>query len=392
MQYGIFVVIFLSFFAYWETDALWPPWCLLAMTAAFFSLEMLFLVKRSADKYLPLATLFLWVSFNSLVVLEFKPALTAPGIELSQIITIKNLCSTVYIEFLLFSFALTLGWKTLRAPLALGFYIMGLLHAVVLIVDQCVLHLETGTQMIGLLGNRSIGASFTAVWIFYTLYFAEITVDRKQWPPLERRLIQGSSLVGVLAVLVSSSGISYGALLVGAAAFLYRKFKFSWAWFPAIIGPGLLLGQLVKPQWKSYLFLPGAPPVNGSRYQAWPLFLHFWHDTFPWWLGSGFGTFKLWGPTTQLWYHWQEGKFWLWAHNDWLQILFELGVPGLILALVLAFQLLRRTWNAPSIFAALVALGVVMLGNYPLHLAPFCLFIWFLVFEGVEECGSETGG
>ena len=323
-----------------------------------------------------LGLVFLWVSFNALTVVEFKPALDAPGTDLTQIAAVKNLCATGYIEFLLLGIFFATAPKV-RPWLLLGFYFVGLAHAISLIYDQVWLHLETGTAMIGLMGNRSIGASFTVVWLFLTIEMAKVAWERGA-RGIAKALLW-TAPIGTAAVLVSQSGISYVALVVaitGVGLLMWRQF-----WVGVLLNAAVLigLGTYIKKDWWQY-FLAG-PHAAAGRYEAWPMFYHFWREHFPWWFGSGLGTFKFWGPASQMYAHYQEGRWWVWAHSDWFQILFELGAVGLALATALFISLLWQAKRRPGLFGALLAYGTVMAGNYPFRVAPFALLGWLLVFE-----------
>src|ERR1035437_6223612 len=174
MKYGIFAVVILSFFVYYGADTNWPAWCLLTFGMLGLALWV-FMVGRAVE-YPEMLMLALYVTANALVLIEYKPATAAPGIEIGQILAIKNLASTALIEFWILSAGFWFFWKRLREPMGYAFYAIGLLHSLSLIYDQLILRIVTGVSPIGLLGNRSIGASFAVVWVFYCIYFAE------NWP------------------------------------------------------------------------------------------------------------------------------------------------------------------------------------------------------------------
>ncbi len=323
-----------------------------------------------------------WVTYNALTLVEFKPATAGPGIEISQILATKNLVATAFIEFWVISLVFLLCWKTLRKPLAFGFYVIGLIHSVVLIYDQVILRIPTGEAEIGLLGNRSIGASFAAVWVFFCFHFADYfvsddkTIDGWTFFKKERRarFVKCTSLMGVTAILVSSSGISYLALLIGAIGLLWATRPKLAPWIAAPLGiVALCLAPFIKPE----IF------QHNVRYEAWPLFLTFWTDHFDWAFGSGLGTFRIWGPSVQMLYHFREGQWWLWMHSDWMQIGLELGLIGLVASLLVFGDALRTAFKRPYLFTSILCFGVVMLGNYPLHVPQFALFAWFLAFESM---------
>ena len=77
----------------------------------------------------------------------------------------------------------------------------------------------------------------------------------------------------------------------------------------------------------------------------------------------------------------EVGWWWLWAHNDWLQILFETGVLGLTASVLV---LLSAFWRAialghDGLVGSLVAVSVVSFGNYPLRLAEFAVVVTIIM-------------
>jgi hypothetical protein len=362
MYVVIWVVTVLDFFVYYGQDQTWPPWCLLVM----FSLAM---IASALTKPLitpkvpvPLAAVFVWVMFNAFVLIEYKPALFQPASEINQTIMLKNLAATAVLEFFLLSMLFFLCWKKLRGAMGSALFWVGLAHSGSLILDQLVYQIPTGSATIGLLGNRSIGASFAAVWLFY---------GYQRTSGLWRIF---TAAVTVMAILVSSSGISYAAMLAGAGAMIVAMWPKRWWWAVLVGVGGLSVASFVKPQFWTHL----------SRYDAWVIFWNFWRAHFLPAFGAGVGTFRFWGPASQMQENFMVGKYFMWAHSDWFQFLFEMGTVGLCLAVFAYGFLLNKAWKRPAQLGALVAFGVVALGNYPLHVASFSLFAWFLVFETLE--------
>lgn len=109
---------------------------------------------------------------------------------------------------------------------------------------------------------------------------------------------------------------------------------------------------------------------DSGRFAAWKLFMEWWATHANVWIGAGQGSFVLWAThlQTSIPYH-PESTF-PWMHNDFLQVLFELGWIGLTLTLcviVSAFKATIRS-NTSYLTAALAGLCVTALGNYPFHL------------------------
>jgi hypothetical protein len=372
-----------TFYAYYGADNYWPGWAwLIFLIIPPLALHILSYARAHKGlEVLPFALFLGWCTFSMWIMVEFKPALEKPGIGLEQELLLKNLSATAYIELLVLSLVFLNFWNFLRRPLALVFFVFGFLHALSLIYDQLIEGIVTGEAYIGLLGNRSLGASFTAIWIFWCFHFIKMLKEwGKDWviPKETREAIEGAiSLaagIGVLAVLVSHSTISYLAMLIGGAIYLFIRWPKFFVVPAILLGVGVSLGGYIKPNFFDY----------GLRTGPWLMFMSFWRQHFLLLLGSGLGTFKFWGPAAQMANHFHEGRWWLWLHSDWLQILFELGAVGLALAIWCFGVVLKRAWKSLPLFLSLLVLGVTMGGNYPLRMAPFALFIWFLACEAIS--------
>ncbi len=57
-----------------------------------------------------------------------------------------------------------------------------------------------------------------------------------------------------------------------------------------------------------------------------------------------------------------------WAHNDYLQLLFDTGVVGLTSALLMLAYALKRSWARPWLFSAIVGYAATSFFNMPAHL------------------------
>lgn len=98
--------------------------------------------------------------------------------------------------------------------------------------------------------------------------------------------------------------------------------------------------------------------------------------------GQGLGIFKTWELTPNA----TKG---LVAHNDWFEIMIMLGVVGLVLLLALIINSIRKfnykldNMVGFSYFASFLTFLFIMLGSFPLELAPLALF-GLLNFWAVE--------
>jgi hypothetical protein len=85
--------------------------------------------------------------------------------------------------------------------------------------------------------------------------------------------------------------------------------------------------------------------------------------------GSGPGSFLWMGPLIAG----MKGEFFLHLHSDWLQIPFELGVVGLVLALGVLYRAVRESWGEPRILAGVVGLAAFATTYHPARFFPTAL-------------------
>jgi len=217
----------------------------------------------------------------------------------------------------------------------------------------------------GFLGNTSINACFIAC----------------TYPILKRRPIKPKDAIGALwglwtllvpisAIIVSRSNMALASLL---AAFLV----------PMLLRPGLFSAR----DWRRTLvffvillltahhFMGAKMGDDNGRVLVWRTCLEWWMHHANIWVGTGIGTFATFGANIQRVFLHRDDGYLLWMHNDWLQILFELGIGGLLLALLtFGAAIWRASRRQPLwIAASLAAFGTTMCGNYPLHLPMFGL-------------------
>lgn len=119
-------------------------------------------------------------------------------------------------------------------------------------------------------------------------------------------------------------------------------------------------------------FVGAADAHDGNgRFPVWALvWRDFWHG--PLWaklFGNGLGSTPLLVPLLQLdaRYDPQSSRFFMYLHNDWLQLLYEAGLIGFGLSVALYLGAVYHSRYNPRWAAMLAAYGVAMLTNFPLH-------------------------
>jgi len=121
-----------------------------------------------------------------------------------------------------------------------------------------------------------------------------------------------------------------------------------------------------------YLVFPEKFMSDSGRFNNWELMMNWWNQKVKnHWIGTGPGTY--WVYSQWLQGHKSGDPVWSWMHNDWLQILFEQGILGLISVLFLYGAMLHKSFDRPVLFSMIVGYGFIGLTLYPLHLFIFQL-------------------
>lgn len=123
-----------------------------------------------------------------------------------------------------------------------------------------------------------------------------------------------------------------------------------------------------------------------GRWGVWEWFVNWIWDTDQFMYGTGMGTFEVLGGAIQRNYGFDNSNqpFWLYAHNEYLQIAFETGLVGLGLALLpmlflgwVSFR--KRSWTFP----ALVAIAIGGLSQSPLRILVMSIWVCLIVREAI---------
>lgn len=152
----------------------------------------------------------------------------------------------------------------------------------------------------------------------------------------------------------------------------------------------------------AYIFLSAPndyPKLAGmaSRLEHWKMLWNFWVDNiYTVIFGTGFGTLEYLGFLIQraMYFQWHTpkvfganlsstaaGEMFQRMHNDWYQVLFELGVIGLFLTTVVYWKILKRALKTDKAIAiSWIGIGVWGLTYYPLH-SPFTVIFVALIAQ-----------
>jgi hypothetical protein len=142
--------------------------------------------------------------------------------------------------------------------------------------------------------------------------------------------------------------------------------------------------------------------IDSGRKMIWQTLYTFWENqNWPhYYFGLGFGSSQVWLPKLQFTQAIAEAQAkginfvppvgaYVWAHQDHLQILAELGLVGAVLYVIALVTLFRIASPKSRLF--LVGFGLAMMSGFPLHLAPHALLLWIVLkHETLKEDEDVT--
>lgn len=211
----------------------------------------------------------------------------------------------------------------------------------------------------GVLMNPSMNSSMMAVTLPFIFEAFPVTIA---FPFL--------ALI-VLAVLLGKSSIGLGMIVAFLCLHFISKRRMKYLVFsPLLLGLGWL-------HYGEREFLS-----SGDRFPMWEFFMSQWaRNSLHWWFGTGYGTFGVFSINLQDAFHVRDGYWWLWMHNDWLEVLFTTGMVGLGLVVLTFLSGLKRFWEMKewACLQSLLLFGIAMGLNFPLRIGLSCAFIAWLV-------------
>jgi O-antigen ligase len=229
---------------------------------------------------------------------------------------------------------------------------------------------EEGLRAAGSFGNRNHYAMFQEMLFLIGLGWVQMRWQQSPRRAPDRTAAQeekaklslfavGVALVGLsLLFSLSRSGITFTA--AGCALFFYltRARRTSLVFASALAAVALWIG--IDPIVSRFELIPDEVAGEAGRSTVWRDSAGALQDF--WLTGSGLSSFQHVYP---IYRSFGGRRFFSWAHNDYLQIGIELGLPGLLLTLAAIFWVARR---ARRTRAALVESG----SSFPVLHAGFC--------------------
>ena len=178
--------------------------------------------------------------------------------------------------------------------------------------------------------------------------------------------------IPVIGLLITKQFLGFVALGSGIVFYLAAAHRMYWPIIPIVIAAIL---------WSKYIDAPG---VN-LRLEIWKKAILVWKRH--WVTGFGIGNWKavmLFNPQEPLRAVASDGTGWFTTHNEFLQMLFELGIGSAIIFIGYAVDVARKmTRKAVIPLTALVMITVHCVVSFPFHIAPTAMIAvtWMAVLQ-----------
>lgn len=246
------------------------------------------------------------------------------------------------------------------------FYLIGalaslgfcLINSVAIFIQFLSYGCKTSNSCGGILGNPSISVSLMVCML---PLFVEKKID-----------LVIVAIIGA-AVLLSKSSIGIGLLFLFGVLFFFRKLSLR------IISASLLsgLGFLAA----AYLVYGNEFFNDSDRFVVWKFMMERWMHPGNLFFGTGFGTYHVFSINLQHYGGIAPGSHWSFLHNDWMQILFETGIIGLVLGLMTYILSIKRAWEEKPVLFSIILFGAYMFLNPALHLPyPILFGTWIFTY------------
>lgn len=341
------------------TAIFWPNCSNRVFWESFFGLGFLnlIIVWRMVKVHPSVALMFLYCSLSSVFVMAFPNIYSKPLPELYDM-KISAVMMQAYICLLLWSIMpFLLNTDFFKATLG------GLLIAAVTDSFWMVFRwiFFGRSQCYALLSNSAMDASFIACMLPLVFYGIREKLYKISIPVL---------LLMLTAIIGTKSSTGYAAVGVALASFLlihYGKKAL------LIIAPlSIVISGL------SYLLLKGELLNPNGRYSIWTMSMKFfWNETNPW-FGAGLGSYFFWGPQIQMHEQQISGPMpqhmdiFLWMHNDWAQLVFELGFVGLGIFVLMVLFMGEKAWaKKNSLFPIIITYAFIAITQMPFRIFVF---------------------
>ncbi len=244
-----------------------------------------------------------------------------------------------------------------------------------------------------MLSNSAVDASFISCMLPVSIHMYYETKYKRE--------AIGSLSIMIMAIILSKS--STGIASIGVVLSAYWIMKYGLLALKRILPLGATIAIASHFYLKNELLNP-----NG-RFHIWELALKFFWKMTSHFIGAGVGTFFIWGPEIEkserahqllasglnIDQSWQQvnkeivsGSFsmFTWLHNEFIQVLFEMGYIGLVSLLILYYFLIVKSWAKKSaLFPMVISFGFISITQMSLR-----YFVLQLLGASLIMCTFES--
>lgn len=217
------------------------------------------------------------------------------------------------------------------------------------------------TEAVGLLYNSSMDATMVAITCPFLIMDKSVPVFKRHF----------FLIIPAFAIYLSESSVGFAGFGVSMFVYFFATYRKKWM----VLIPVAVAAIAIPIMGIEKMF------YSGGRTDQYKWAMNWWTENISHWSGSGHGTYWTFGPYIQIiGKHQANMGYWAFMHNDWLQILFELGIIGLILAALTYGVMVWKSRLNPVLLASILTLGAVSVFQMPLRY-PISLVIVIMLYE-----------
>lgn len=304
----------------------------------------LFMSQKTTFWFLPA---FAWTAFSGVVIFAWRFSRFYTEAPVKLLIAITESSAYTWATFLLLVTLIAVGPKWLRSRIPEALAAFGALSVVKTILQFVLIPYNRGAYS----GNASINGCLIASLFPFC------------WPYLRSWEAKLAGVAAMLCAIGMTGRLAPWLALYGVGfGFIYLKKKSY-----ALVSLGVVLGTLG--------WVGTHSDIDSGRWPTWKLALRDAVRTHEIWGGAGLGLTVNLVPSIQYKENPKTTQFFLFMHSEPVQVLFELGIIGLLCWLIAVSWVWRKSQIVPMAFPSLCGWLLTSAVNYPLHLPLHALSI-----------------
>lgn len=238
-------------------------------------------------------------------------------------------------------------------------------------------------QIYGFVKKRKFISMYVLKFLYVVATVESLFVIFQGWGALNVGSMDGMFLAMLFPIFWAHRSSVLRTLIMGLMAFAIAKRGATTAMLMVMVSMTPIIIKKVRSL--LWLFIPiglcifftGKFQVitHSGRLPAWNSYIHWWWNNAPVLFGAGTGTFEWLAPGI-----WNQESL-IFAHNEFLQALFEGGFVGLGLLIAFGISLLWKSRHDPFRLGGLMGFGVAMMAQFPFRLGLSAMLMLFVVYD-----------